>query len=51
VRLVNLYKEAANRVTDNIWILHGYFTRNLGANREDVNRHFDINEDELEDII
>jgi hypothetical protein len=51
VRLIQLYKEASNRVTDNIWTLHSYFTRNFGANRDDLNNQFGIDEDELEDLI
>jgi hypothetical protein len=51
VRLVQLYKEAANRVTDNIWSLHSYFTRRFGVNRDDLNNQFCVDEDELEDLI
>jgi len=50
-RLVKLYKEAANRVTDNIWILHSYMTREIGIDRDVVNGQFEIDEDALEDMI
>jgi hypothetical protein len=48
VTLIKLYKESAMRITDNIWILHGYFTHEMGASRQDVNEMCGIDENELD---
>ena len=49
MRILRLYKEAANQVTTNIFLFHRHFTHHLGFDREDVNAQFDINEEELND--
>jgi len=49
VHILRLYKEAAYRVTENIFLFHRHFTHDLGFGREDVNAQFDINEEELND--
>jgi len=51
VRLVNLYREAVNRVTDNIWLMYDFFTRELQVNRDDINNQFGIDESELDEMI
>ena len=48
VTLIKLYKESAMRITDNVWILHGYFTHEMGASRQDVNEMCGIDENELD---
>ena len=49
MRILRLYKEHANSVTNNIFLFHRHFTHDLGFGREDVNAQFDINEEELND--
>ena len=50
-RLVDLFKKAVNRVTDNIWVVQGYFIRECQANRDDINTQLGIDEDELDETI
>jgi len=47
---MNLYREAAIRVTDNIWTLQSYFVREMQLRRDDVNTEFDIDENVLDEI-
>ena len=51
VNLVGLYKDATNRMTDNIWLMHGFFIRQFQVNRMELNNQFGIDEDELDELV
>ena len=51
VALITLYRDATTRLTDNIWILQGYFIQEMGATREAVNEMCGIDEDDLDKAI
>ena len=50
-RLVNLFRDAASRLTDNIWLLHSHFINEMHCPRDEVNAQFAINEDDLDEAI
>jgi hypothetical protein len=47
--MVDLYREAAARAAENIWSLQTYLTRDMHFRREDVNAHFMIDEESLDE--
>ena len=49
--MVELYREAAERHTDNIWSLHGYLMREFAVSRDDLNAQFGIDEEDLDSRI
>lgn len=51
MRIVTFYKEAVNRVTENIFVLQSYFVREMNVDRTDLNGMFDINEEALDDVV
>lgn len=50
-RMIDYYRDAAIRVTENILILQGYFRREMSATREAVSELFGINEDDLDEAV
>jgi hypothetical protein len=49
-RHVRLLKEAATEITENIWTLRSFLTREMNFSREDIDVQFGIDEDALEEI-
>jgi hypothetical protein len=49
--LVSIFRDAASRVTDNIWILRSHFINEMHYPRDEVNVQFSICEDDLDEAI